>query len=218
MNEFAGINDFGRAVGNFVDPSATNGGSVSGFIREPDGALVKLPIIPLFGSYCINDFGQIIGDNRTPGSDTAVLREPGGRLVPLGFASAAAINQRGHVAGYDNNASNVFLYARDKVSNLGHLPDFPATAGTFYFPIALNDFDTVVGVVEAPDAETGFVYIRGQMYDLTKLISPQNGFRVNFVQTVLDSGKILASGGFSSPDDLERTVVLTPRFKRWILQ
>ena len=217
INEFAGINDFGQAVGSFVDPTATNGGSVSGFIREPDGALVKLPIIPLFGNYSINDFGQIIGDNRMPGSDTAVLREPGGRLVQLGFASAVAINQRGHVAGYDDTASNVLLYARGKVTNLGHLPGFPVTAGTFYFPTALNDFDTVVGVIEAPDAETGFIYVRGQMYDLTKLISPQNGFIVNFVQTVLDNGQILASGGFSSPDDIDRTVVLTPRFERFFL-
>lgn len=217
MNEFAGINDFGQAVGNFLDPTATNGGSVSGFIREPDGAFVKLPIIPLFGNYCINDFGQIIGDNRTPGSDTAVLREPGGRLVQLGFASAAAINQRGHVAGYDDTASNVFLYARGKVTNLGHLPGLPATGGTAYFPTALNDFDTVVGVVEAPNTETGFIYVRGQMYDLTKLISPQNGFIVNFVQSVLDNGQILASGGFSFPDDVNRTVVLTPRFERCFL-
>jgi hypothetical protein len=217
INEFAGINDFGQAVGSFVDPTATNGGSVSGFIREPDGAFVKLPIIPLFGNRCINDFGQIIGDNRMPGVDTAVLREPGGRLIELGLASAAAINQRGHVAGGDNTASNVLLYARGKVTNLGHLPGLPATSGTFYFPTDLNDFDTVVGVVEAPSAETGFIYIRGQMYDLAKLISPQTGFIVNFVQTVLDDGQILASGGFSSPDDLARTVVLTPRFKRYRL-
>lgn len=62
---------------------------------------------------------------------------------------------------------------------------------------------------------TGWVYTNGTMYDLAQSITPQTGFIVSNVETILDSGQILASGGLSFPDDLTRTVVLTPRVKKF---
>jgi hypothetical protein len=212
MNEFCGLNDFGQAVGNFIDPTVTNGGSVSGFLLEPDGALVKLPIIPFYESGSINDFGQIVGSNRMAGGfESITLRDPGGVLVQLAANQIpVAINELGDVIGYDGPASNGYLYADGKVTNLGHLPTAPT--GAYYFPTGLNDFDTVVGVIEGSGFETGFVSTNGKMYDLTAIVTPKNGFIVNFVRNILDSGQILATGGYSVPDDLERTVILTPRF------
>ena len=54
------------------------------------------------------------------------------------------------------------------------------------------------------------------MYDLAQSITPQSGFIVSNIETILTDGQILASGGPSFPDDLTRTVVLTPRFKNYI--
>lgn len=152
------------------------------------------------------------------------LREPGGRLIPLGLPSAAAVNQLGHVCGRDGPATNVFLYAKGRVTNLGFLPGHPPLVynGQFftqYFPTSLNDFDTVIGVLESnvPNTfSTGWVYTNGKMYDLAQSITPQSGFIVSNVETILDNGQILASGGLSFPDDLTRTVVLTPRLKNYI--
>jgi hypothetical protein len=215
MNEFCGLNDFGQAVGNFIDPTVTNGGSVSGFLLEPDGAFVKLPIIPLYESGSINDFGQIVGSNRMPGFESITLRERGGALVQLAANQIpVAINERGDVIGYDEPAANGYLYADGKVTNLGHLPTAPT--GALYFPTGLNDFDTVVGVIEGSGFETGFVSANGKMYDLTAIVTPKNGFIINFVRNILDSGQILATGGYSVPDDLERTVILSPRFSKSI--
>jgi hypothetical protein len=156
MNEFCGLNDFGQTVGNFIDPTVTNGGSVSGFLREPDGAFGKLPIIPFFASGSINDFGQIVGSNRMAGGfESITARDPGGALVQLAANQIpVAINELGDVIGYDGPAANGYLYADGKVTNSGHLPTAPT--GAYYFPTGLNDFDTVVGVIEGfasnPDA------------------------------------------------------------------
>jgi hypothetical protein len=79
MNSFAGLNDFGCAVGNFIDPTNTNGSLVSGFLLEPDGAFVKLPIVTV-GNSCINDVGQILGENRMVGVRCAY--SPGTRRSP----------------------------------------------------------------------------------------------------------------------------------------
>jgi hypothetical protein len=110
LNEITDLNDLGQFVGNFIDPTTTNGGEVSGFLDQPNGAFVELPIIPM-GRRDINDVGEILGDYRTPGNDMATIRQPGGNLVSLGFTSASAINQLGHVCGWDDLALNVFLYA-----------------------------------------------------------------------------------------------------------
>src|SRR6185312_2742817 len=49
---------------------------------------------------------------------------------------------------------------------------------------------------------TGWAYTNGKMYDLAQSITPQSGFIVSNVETILDNGQILASGGPSFPDDL----------------
>ena len=151
------------------------------------------------------------------------LREPGGRLIPLGFDSAAALNQLGHVCGRDGPGTNVFLYAKGRVTNLGFLPDHPPLPysngqSTGYSPTSLNDFDTVIGVVNSnvPDTfVTGWVYTNGKMYDLAQCITPQAGFIIVGVANILDDGRILASGSSSSVFGPYQTVVLTPMSKKF---
>jgi hypothetical protein len=221
MPWFSGLNDFGFAVGAFLDPTATNTPPVSGFLLGPDGAFVKLPIVPT-AYFCINDVGQILGDNRT-GGFVPTLREPGGRLIPLPFDSAAALNQLGHVCGRDGPATNVFLYAKGQVTNLGFLPGHPPHPydgqSTEYTPTSLNDCDTVIGMVDSNIGEvfeTGWLYTNGQMYDLAQCITPQAGFIIVGVSNILDDGRILAVGSSSSVFGPYQTVVLTPKSKKFM--
>jgi hypothetical protein len=225
MNGFAGLNDFGFAVGDFIDPTNVNGSRVSGFLLWPDGALVKLPIVPT-SDFCINDIGQIVGDYRTVGSDVLTLREPGGRLISIPmFNPDADLNQLGHLCTRDNFGTNVYLYANGHTTNLGYLPGHPPVLpnaynySTIYSPAGINDLDSVIGTVDSNIGgifETGWVYMNGQMYDLTQCVTPKTGFLILDAVNILDDGRILANGSSTSIFGPYQTVVLTPTPKKYI--
>jgi hypothetical protein len=120
----------------------------------------------------------------------------------------------------DGSYTNVYLYAGGRVSNLGYLPGHPPVGAflppyvasyTAYVATSLNDFDTVIGgVFSNIGFSTFWIFKNGQMYDLVKSIEPQTGFIISVTENIVDDGRILAVGEFSSPDGSVHTVMLTP--------
>jgi hypothetical protein len=222
LDVFGGLNNFGQTVGSGNNLTPTGGiGTAFGFFAGILNNVVKLPIVVESGlgyGNSINDFGQICGSITTiisPSSSNVqgYLRQPHGELIPLpNIVLPFAINDLGHVVGQDGPAANVYLYAKGKSTNLGHIPDIPTGD---YFPVSVNNFDVAVGNTFTFTEETGWVFTNGQMYDLAKSVpgfnfefanSPEETPFVDmFVNEVLDDGRILVIGDF-----FQRTFVLTP--------
>ena len=79
---------------------------------------------------------------------------------------------------------------------------------------SLQVSDTVYSV-KVGTVPNVFSIPNGRMHDLAQCITPQTGLIVSKVETILENGQILASGGFFFPDGLIRTVVLTPRANKF---
>jgi probable HAF family extracellular repeat protein len=147
----------------------------------------------------VNNSGDIAGEaNKSHnGKVRAVLwshghiRELG--LLPGGsFSSAQAVNGKHVAVGFADDAdggAKAVRFSNGRVTDLGSLGDEPSAA------LSINDNDQIVG--NSPIAEgkmRAFLWEKGVMYDLNKLIAPQAGWALLTAYHINASAQILAYG------------------------
>ena len=148
------------------------------------------------------------------------------------FSYGMSINANNHVVGYstvNNTDSHVhaFLFDGVKMRDLGTLAPTSSNAlEDQSFALGINSADQVVGYtyVPAPTANTdpavqpgispvyqvAFVWDKGAMTDLNKLIgTAANTYRLASAMAINDNGQIVASA-LSKDTGTRRAVLLTP--------
>ena len=128
-------------------------------------------------------------------------------LLPGGTTSSAqAINSLGQIAGYADTAdgTHAFLYAQGKMQDLGTLGEAPSHAD------AENDHGQVVGASGfAPDQDHAFLWQKGIMLDLNKLIALSTPWVLLRACAINNHGQIVCEG-HRKDDQTAHILFLTP--------
>ena len=207
------VNDFGDAVGySYIDDLNRHAFLYkNGLIRD----------LGSLGGYSaalsINNAGDIVGFSSVSAFGTArpMIYRDGtmSALNPFGDPSqegiAWKVNDRGVVVGEAINgaSTNGFVYFREAVTNVGTFP-----GGRNSSAYAINNDGQVVGVADAPFADTcfdygtqqtytctnyafqGYLYEQGDMLDLRSLIAANSGWDVLWPFDINDRGQIVGYG------------------------
>lgn len=207
-NRATGINDAREIIGWGHAPA---GESARGFMNSRRGT----ELIGTFGgdwsyAFSLNRAGHVVGYAQGPspnnmfGAAQAFLYKNGvvRNLGTLGGLESRAwdINDAGQIVGYaelrrppggdefDYAPFHAFLYQR------GHMKDLGTLGGTYSAAKAINKDGVVVGETGlAEDAgRVAFVYARGRMTDLNKLVSLPAGWTLADAIDINDKDQILA--------------------------
>ena len=206
-----GINSSGSVVGYVQDAS-----SMQFPARWDNGVLTTLAPPNSTGGFAhaINDAGAIVGRYQpsTSVNQQAFVYQDGTYTVlpTLGGkgASARALNDVGGVAGNSEPTSgeeHAVYYVNGQLIDLGTL------GGRYSSAIGVNNSGVVVGAYEPAGTQRphGFVYRDGQMFDLNDLIDPSEGFVIETVRGINNSGQIVGTGRRVG-DFTDYAFVLTP--------
>ena len=115
---------------------------------------------------------------------------PGGTIC-----NAQAINNRGAIIGscdLANGAGHGVIWRNGSIEDLGTLgdEDAPSTA------LDINAQAQVVGTSEDDGNIRAFLWEKGKMINLNKLISPDSGWMLLVASRINDNGEILGRGYF----------------------
>lgn len=227
-SEAWGINDWGQAVGYAslsgdvilhafrtapnrpINPSTDDLGTLGGTQSEAFG---------------INDFGQVVGYASTSDDLLHAFRTaPNHPINPatddlgtLGGTESYAfgINVSGQVVGYaaTNDDPFIILHAFRTAPNRPINPatdDLGTLGGTDSYGWAINDWGEVVGSSYTDSNDTiehAFVFSRGRMLDLNKLIPADSGWDLMVAYGINDAGQIVGTGTHNGQS---RPFLLTP--------
>jgi probable HAF family extracellular repeat protein len=150
----------------------------------------------------INDNGDIVGEanvvaNGKPqaflwrgGKMQALPKLPGGATC-----SPQAINNTGTIIGscdLSSGAGHGVIWKNGSIEDLGTLGDenAPSTA------LDINTQAQVVGTSEDEGKIRAFLWEKGQMINLNKLIAPNSGWKLLVASRINDNGEILGRGYF----------------------
>jgi probable HAF family extracellular repeat protein len=191
--------------------NVTNNGPVHAFLWQ-GGAMTDLGTLGgLNGeARAINDAGQITGtaDTATPNTQHAFLWQ-NGAMTDLGALPAssvtpssigAAVNSRGHVAGYSAGDQGPRAFLWD-----GSMHDLGAASVVS----GVNDSDVVVGTLGPGDNQLAFATVNGKVTDLNTVVAPST-FRLWQATSIDNSGRILGLGGEQGGQN-PRNFLLVPR-------
>jgi probable HAF family extracellular repeat protein len=212
------INDNGQIAGN-ANTSGDHG--VQAFYSLNGTSLVPLTLGGASStSYGINSSGQVIGRSSlptgnkqhgfiyTPGAPNT-LDDPNphdlGTLVTnnAGASDAEAINNSGEVVGQSDYAttpgvpsghhhaySAMFVNTAWTMTDLGSLPGYRDSTA-----VAVNNLGEIVGFAGNGITTEAFLYLNGQMIDLTRLLPANSGFTQLLTATgINDNGVIIGQG------------------------
>jgi probable HAF family extracellular repeat protein len=148
----------------------------------------------------INDKGDIAGEaNLTPNGKPQAFHWHAGKMQPLPdlsggtLCSAQAINNRDEIVGScdgSNGISHGVLWRNGSAEDLGTLGDAeaPSTA------LDINDLGQVVGSSEDDGKLRAFLWEKGKMINLNKLIAPNAGWTLLVASRINNHGEILGRG------------------------
>jgi len=220
------INDAGEVVGySYVDDLTRHAFLYQNGVMRDLGSL---------GGYSaalsINNAGDIVGfsSESTYGPAHPILYRNGkmSAINPFGDPSnegiAWKVNDRGAVVGEAINGSstNGFIYLRGKTTNIGTFD-----GGRNSLAYSINESGQVVGVADAPFEDScfsldtqqpvpctsyafhGFLYDRGDMFDLRSLLPSNSGWDMLWAFDINDRGQIV---GYGLRAGQFRAFVMTP--------
>lgn len=168
-----------------------NGGTVVGgppAYMYKNGVLTDLGLGPSSNAISINNSGQIVG-----GDAGGAFLWQNGQRISLPLAGAVAINNKGDVLGYIQDAPGgplrLVLYKNGQIENIV----FPSNVMNFSAS-DLNDEDHVVGsVIDASQTERPFFW-NGTFYDLNSLIPPNSDWVLQRASGINDREQIVGEG------------------------
>lgn len=183
-----GINAAGQVVGNVLAPSGDSLAFLYG-----GGSFAALPVSGMEPeARAIDDRGQIVGSTDSDLSPPFIFA--GG--VQTNFSSArgqaTAINERGEVTGWTQQAGapvRAFMSAGGALTSLGTLGGPTSQAN------AIDNHGRAVGTADvASGVARAFLYRTGAMLDLNKLIPPSSGWLLENATGITDGGEIVGAG------------------------
>ncbi|HXI71481.1 MAG TPA: hypothetical protein VNN22_14085 [Verrucomicrobiae bacterium] len=205
-SEADGINQTGQITG-YAQTSA-QASTVDHAFRYSSGTMTDIgkfnAMLPTSYGLNINDTGHIVGIAYDPSffyphaffyngstlSDIGNLGMPG--------ASALAINNSDHIAGYAN-VTNFFVHAFEYSG--GVMQDLGTLGGDYSYAIGINNSNTLVGgsFVDASDSiYHAFIAVRNVLSDLNnQLDASGTGWELNEARAINDSGQIVGIGQFN---------------------
>jgi probable HAF family extracellular repeat protein len=155
----------------------------------------------------INNHDQVVGTANitAKGRPHGFLWEQG-RMKALpeaqgaSFCSAQAINDNHEIVGTSDFppqlSSHATLWRGDRITDLGSLGDDEETTSA---ALDINIHTQIVGVSEITDGKLrGFLWEKGKMVDLNKLIPKQSGWLLLVASRINDNGEILGRGRYEN--------------------
>jgi probable HAF family extracellular repeat protein len=217
----AGINILGEVTGRVNDPNTPTGYRINGGYNIAvclNGKVTDLVKNPALGypnvswGSGINDFGEVVGEYRTPEGQYPCLSKPGQPLkillnVPNTFNAASATNNLGDVVvtlPSPVSEDNAAIYRNDVVTYLGNLPGGYGSIG-----LGINDRDQVVGEALG-DASSisdnhAFLWQNGRITDLGSFgNNVQSGGSWSAAHAINNQGQVV--GEASTSDTFARVV------------
>jgi probable HAF family extracellular repeat protein len=187
------VNDRGDVVG-----LASTAGGMHAFVWHR-GMMQDLgaPVDGFSRAYDVNDRGQVVGEVSVDGMNSVPVRwQRGGSHRLTGrFGVAAAVNDRGQVAGYFYDGGS-FLWSRGQLVDLGGVPGATVTQAQ-----GINERGQVVGYTGI-DA---FLWQRGRINALPRLTGSTTGAR-----DINSCGQIVGYSA-TTPDGVNYHAVLWTR-------
>lgn len=186
------INNAGQIIGT----DQIGGWDSNGFVYS-NGALTRLTPPGAKGSVAlaINNNGQIAGfvhDKLTPGAvifENGAATDLSGSMPPAEHSESRAvdINDNGQALitrrTYFDVSERSYFYDKGVATDLGQLSD------SRVFAQALNNAGVVVGTTGARE---GFMWQDGVMYDLNKLVSGLDGWKIEDALAINENNQIAA--------------------------
>lgn len=156
------ISLFGQITGEYFDVDSSDGILVRGFVRQPNGAIVRFDVPSPNRTFptAINLFGQIAGHYQDSSGTHGFLRHSNGRIVtfdPTGSSDTepASINDLGQITGYYLGADGTFYgFLRNWDGSITTF-DAPNSHGTF--AQSINLFGQITGYYFDGSSYHGFV-------------------------------------------------------------
>jgi probable HAF family extracellular repeat protein len=201
------LGTLGAAAGEHAVAHINNAGQVVGWSENVEGDLhafrytdgVGMKDLGTLGgfhsrAYDINEAGWVVGISRTTNQThhAFVFRDDRG-LIDLGPGSAAAINNRGIIAGGDD-AYNVLLFVEESSGYrrvpIRHLGGYNGVG-------SINDSNVIVGGTYLPVTRREFAWVATEaegVVDLNDLIDPAAGWRLLYATAINNSGQIVGAG------------------------
>jgi probable HAF family extracellular repeat protein len=188
QNYLSGINSAGKVAGTqYVNNEGYAYTSVNG-VTTLLGALGGVH------SYVggMNEAGVVVGAAETASGDWHMFRHDGGGMVDLGalsdgrYIAARDINDDGVVVGGDLAGPDSNGYSRALIYQDGELLPLGTFApGENSFAVGINNLGQVIG-----NGSYSFLVSDGVTYKLSDLLTANNGFRIDAVHDINDSGQI----------------------------
>jgi probable HAF family extracellular repeat protein len=150
----------------------------------------------------INDNGDVVGEaNVVPNGKPQAFLWHAGKMQALpklaggATCSAQAINNTGTIIGscdLPNGSGHGVIWKHGSIADLGTLggEEAPSTA------LDINAQSQVVGTSEDDGKIRAFLWEKGKMINLNKLISPDSGWKLLVASRINDNGEILGRGYF----------------------
>lgn len=192
-----GINIHGHVVGQ----SRATGNVTHAFFHDGTEMIDLGTLGGTFSvAYAINDSGVIVGQSQTESYDFHSFRWEDGVMTDIGEAGgdynlAQAINNEGIIAGSGNVDGSPFHAVRwDDPGTLVDLGDLGRSPSEGY---GINEDGHVVGYSDRPLRHPGlnaFIHRGDIMRDLTEMIDPTNGWKLDVAQDINNRGRIVGYG------------------------
>jgi probable HAF family extracellular repeat protein len=212
LGTLGGPASFARAInhdGTIVGYAALADGTPRAFSYS-NGAMANLGTLPSSGEfysygYAINRQGGIAGSSSAGMFSLpepplhAFYRRTSGKMIDLGtfggaYSEAFGINDKGEVVGISGTATlhfdDAFIYSGGVVKSIGTL------GGGYAQAFGINNRSQVVGnsTTGDPVPVLGFLYEKGKMVALDKLIDPAAGWTITDARAINDHGQIAGTG------------------------
>lgn len=198
-----GINDANWVVGTVYD--WRNGNESRAFIYR-NGNLLLLPTLGGNSSVglAISNRGHVTGDSILPGTGQGQAARNAflylnGRMAGLGalpgddVSTGRDVNDRGEVVGTSARsgqaASRGFLFSNGRMVDVGKLGNGLLTEAR-----AINNAGAVVGqsfLTSPADDPRGFIYVRGRIVDLNRLVDRAQGWVITAAIDINDAFQVL---------------------------
>lgn len=210
LGTLGGPDSYARAINNdgtVVGWAALAAGGPRAFSYS-NGAMANLGTLPSTGEFysyghAISNHG-LIGGSSSAGEFSlpeaplhAFLRRTSGKMIDLGtfggvYSETFGLNEKGEAVGVAATATlqfdNAFLYSGGVLHDIGNL------GGGYAQAFDINNKSQVVGRSGGSTPDRGFLYQKGSMVALGKLVNPAEGWTITDARAINDHSQIAGTG------------------------